>query len=981
MFLDPEPKGRQGRSRNTMSGLFSQQRPITDPLGSHNNTKRKPLHERSKSQNNQQKPGRHQHIPTVRLVTQSPSPSTTPSRRVHDDAEKENSAQARASSPESPTSRDMPLSASKPGISASGQDYGVSDKIYPTNYIPKLDLPPAITLIPKSSAHPVPKTAWHRRSTSSGNYSESSTLKDPNHSVVSFGQRSGRFSQGTTLRGTPPPFLDLEDLDRVPESLQKESAEDQRPTHLLHTLQEASPERSTTRAVSPALESQHDNEPQRDAGTSESSLELYNLPPFSPPQVPCTSSRRPSSVSSERKLRSQDTFQRFGLRQVARSQTSKETFAQSETAPQTSSPNLFAYDSDVTRPRSASYPLHAAISFDSIQSRLDRSADYRPQTQSLRTSSSQASFGHSSSTDTLPPLLVPKKRLRHKQGTQSLGSIASHGISVEPTSPVKARMVTQEEIDTLPWPRQPFSSHLSTIASESDRQSSQPMSQFSLGSGVLTGDDASSIPLSSTWRDKRGESMPLSIEEESSQYQASRSNHGSEEEPGDMTLGIFRAESAKPEPLFKLNNTGNEGKVYNGPRPPIPPIPKSRDSDERFDTISDLSAPPLRQQRSGYSLRRQSTSTPSQGHSRGVSQISYYESDRGSHASSIFPIWAKHFYSGTAGLLSASKISLSLPPNSKQQQAPTHARDDSQWTERSITSRLGTSYSELDSPTSSHFLPSIFRPRTRQMADTEGTANRQSYRFGQSRSQTRKPRPSGDRADRPDSMGIFSDPLPESRQGIETLPSGQPKWGSLKDKSQEPPLPPLPRKYSKQKLWNEMEYPRPMTKDRLSNFGIGQPHLTRSKRASQNRLSTWQAPSFVESLDTLVRSRCNRQILFLACGFVCPLLWMVAAVLPLPKKPISAHDLEKSLKATGSDEDVQTAMMRHEAGDAERRWREERQYLKARWWRCLNRIMSVIGVLIVGSMVSPLRRLAPYLTKNRANMLLQIALAVVAASR
>ena len=45
-------------------------------------------------------------------------------------------------------------------------------------------------------------------------------------------------------------------------------------------------------------------------------------------------------------------------------------------------------------------------------------------------------------------------------------------------------------------------------------------------------------------------------------------------------------------------------------------------------------------------------------------------------------------------------------------------------------------------------------------------------------------------------------------------------------------------------------------------------------------------------------------------------------------------------------------MMKHAAGAAEKRWREEKSWLKGRWWRSLNRVMSVIGVLVVGAVVS-----------------------------
>lgn len=145
-----------------------------------------------------------------------------------------------------------------------------------------------------------------------------------------------------------------------------------------------------------------------------------------------------------------------------------------------------------------------------------------------------------------------------------------------------------------------------------------------------------------------------------------------------------------------------------------------------------------------------------------------------------------------------------------------------------------------------------------------------------------------------------------------------------------------------------------MTKDRLSEFRLqpdgGPPCLAPSKRTSQNRLSAWQAPSFVSSLDTLITSRCNRQILLFALGFICPLMWMLGALLPLPRKPLTTGELEKGL--ADSQDDVAAAMMKHEAGDAERRWKEEKTFLKARWWRLLNRIMSVVGLGVIGAIVS-----------------------------
>ena len=78
---------------------------------------------------------------------------------------------------------------------------------------------------------------------------------------------------------------------------------------------------------------------------------------------------------------------------------------------------------------------------------------------------------------------------------------------------------------------------------------------------------------------------------------------------------------------------------------------------------------------------------------------------------------------------------------------------------------------------------------------------------------------------------------------------------------------------------------------------------------------------------------------------------MLGAVLPVPVKPASVEEAQE-MSVAGSEDDIQAAMMKHEAGDAERRWREERAWRKARWWRGLNRVMSVVGVLVIGAVVS-----------------------------
>ena len=970
MFLDPEPSRASSRgnatvstglapmyrntrgNRDSTSGFFSSQRPVAASRDHRTTIRRKaPLQERTPSENNQNWLSPDQ--TTVRLVKQSSSPSgsTKTVRNVVDDAqgtdiEKENRQ-------ESPSTL---VKQAKQGSAASSQDISVSGSDLPTNQrssLARSDKNSLQSTTPIHAQYATPagylagsRSDWQSwrewsRLSSTGNSSTLSTLLREGDSVFS---KSERFSEGESG------FTDLSTLRTVTPHEQEyqahikdeDIASEVRQSSEIESVTEASPGPSTVRVVSQAEAEGSPELPPLRSTPSQSSIVVR--PQTSPqsasdsdqtPPVPRRSSRRSSSTSS---LPAPLNIRKASTSPTPRNHRSQESLASSETTiPTASSPNFVAYGSDSPRPRSSSQPLAHSFSIESIQSRLHNSTVVRPDTgRSLGAGSSWSSLLPGSSTDTLAPLQVPKKRLRHKPAHLSLNQAARA---------TSSNTMADEDIDTLPYPREQFSSHLSTIASESDWQSrvgSQRLSHFSLGSGVLTGDDASSIlPFSSSERRRRTSAPIESIISSSSPIRAGTS---SEEEAGDMTLGVFREQSAKPQPLFKQqtqNSPASVDKKYDGPLPPIPPIPS--DSDENVDRVSGLPSPSLRPKRSGYSLRRRSHSTPSR-------RIS--ESDRWSHASSIFPVWAKHFYGHGAALMSASKISLSAPGPSRGRDQG-HERNASQWTERSITSRLGTGYSEIEgpeSPTSSHFLPSIFRPRTRGRANTDGG----SRKLQKKSHNKRHGPPNVADENRPDSMGIFRDPLPESRQGDDTLPSGQPKWGVLKDDSERQRQRPLPRKYSKQRRWNEMEFPRPMTKDRLSDFHIQDPHLAPTTRSSY-RMSMWRAPSFVESLDTLWRSRCNRQILLFALGFLFPPFWLLGAILPIPQKPMSAkeYEVEKGKFGEGqSEEDIQAAMMKHEAGDAEKRWREEKAWHKGRWWRWLNRIMSVIGVLVIAGVVS-----------------------------
>ncbi|KAF1353536.1 hypothetical protein BDV97DRAFT_278312, partial [Delphinella strobiligena] len=131
--------------------------------------------------------------------------------------------------------------------------------------------------------------------------------------------------------------------------------------------------------------------------------------------------------------------------------------------------------------------------------------------------------------------------------------------------------------------------------------------------------------------------------------------------------------------------------------------------------------------------------------------------------------------------------------------------------------------------------------------------------------------------------------------------------------------------------------------------GGAPPRLAPSRRLS-NRISAWRAPSFDEALSTLLKTRQNRQILFFCLGFICPVLWMVAAFLPIPSRPLDARVSD----FTRTEDETKTEMGRTQYSVQMNMfdWEQEKRYLKSRWWRNLNRIMSFVGVGVIVAIVS-----------------------------
>ncbi|KAI0395370.1 hypothetical protein F5Y17DRAFT_205468 [Xylariaceae sp. FL0594] len=133
--------------------------------------------------------------------------------------------------------------------------------------------------------------------------------------------------------------------------------------------------------------------------------------------------------------------------------------------------------------------------------------------------------------------------------------------------------------------------------------------------------------------------------------------------------------------------------------------------------------------------------------------------------------------------------------------------------------------------------------------------------------------------------------------------------------------------------------PRKMTSS------VWSPHLRLDNRAS--RYSLWEPPSVTWSAESSVFGRRNIQVVLFVLGFIAPFAWMIAAFLPLPPNPLGEiRDVEKGNSQAQLRGDSEQGFYRQVAPT------DDSHYLSARWWRSVNRLMSLIGVLILGAVIA-----------------------------
>ncbi|KAI1497504.1 hypothetical protein F5X99DRAFT_432946 [Biscogniauxia marginata] len=144
-------------------------------------------------------------------------------------------------------------------------------------------------------------------------------------------------------------------------------------------------------------------------------------------------------------------------------------------------------------------------------------------------------------------------------------------------------------------------------------------------------------------------------------------------------------------------------------------------------------------------------------------------------------------------------------------------------------------------------------------------------------------------------------------------------------------------------MHSELDIPR---RPKKKTSSIWSPHLRLDRRASS--YSMWDPPSGTWSADSRMLGKRNIQVLFFAVGFGIPFAWMIAAFLPLPPKPISPmQERNESTAELGLPKEQAPEPFRRQPLPV-----DDTNYQSARWWRNLNRFMSIVGLLILGAVAA-----------------------------
>ena len=122
-----------------------------------------------------------------------------------------------------------------------------------------------------------------------------------------------------------------------------------------------------------------------------------------------------------------------------------------------------------------------------------------------------------------------------------------------------------------------------------------------------------------------------------------------------------------------------------------------------------------------------------------------------------------------------------------------------------------------------------------------------------------------------------------------------------------------------------------------------------------NRHSRYSNPSdmlFDDSSPSSDKPLRNWHVICLMLGFICPLAWFVGSFLPLPARPDSFTEIEKghwrraSMYGNPTEREAMH-VLRQLRQEKRLRGGEELHWQNVRWWRNLNRWMSVVGGIVL----------------------------------
>ncbi|PQE11914.1 serine-rich protein [Rutstroemia sp. NJR-2017a BVV2] len=130
---------------------------------------------------------------------------------------------------------------------------------------------------------------------------------------------------------------------------------------------------------------------------------------------------------------------------------------------------------------------------------------------------------------------------------------------------------------------------------------------------------------------------------------------------------------------------------------------------------------------------------------------------------------------------------------------------------------------------------------------------------------------------------------------------------------------------------------------------VWSPHLRVDRRAARH--SMWEPPAVSWSTEGGVFGRRNIQVVLFIAGFLLPFAWMIAAFLPLPRMPtLEMREQQNSapqFDANANSSSTGLTDYAREFGPL-----DEARFESAKWWRMLNRWMSIVGLLIIAAIVS-----------------------------